>query len=49
VVPNATPLTKGIEGKLPLLVTHREQLRRMIQNMPPRYQPGFSQFIREGF
>jgi hypothetical protein len=42
-----TPITTGIEGKLPMLVTHREPLRRMTRDMPPRFQAGFSQFIRE--
>jgi len=42
-----TPVTRGIEGKVPFLTTHREPLRRMQRDMPPRFQPGFSQFIRE--
>jgi hypothetical protein len=41
------PITRGIEGRLPFLVTHREPLRRVIFNMPPRFQTSFEKFIRE--
>jgi hypothetical protein len=43
------PLTTGIEGKLPLLVMHREKLRRISDDLPPRFQPHFHYFLREGF
>jgi hypothetical protein len=42
-----TPVSRGIEAKVPFLVTQREPLRRVIRDMPPRFQTGFSQFIRE--
>jgi len=41
-----TSLTQGIEQKLPFLVTHRDELRRIISNMPPRFQPHFHLFLR---
>jgi hypothetical protein len=42
-----TPVTRGIEGKMAFLTTQPEPLRRVIHDMPPRFQTGFSQFIRE--
>lgn len=40
-------VTRGIEGRLPLLVAHREALRRVILNMPPRFQTSFEKFVSE--
>ncbi|MBN9041216.1 MAG: hypothetical protein BGP05_06165 [Rhizobiales bacterium 62-47] len=40
------PVTRGIEKKLPFLVTHREQLRRIYDDMPPRLKPHFHFFTR---
>ncbi|PZO01319.1 MAG: hypothetical protein DCF30_07565 [Hyphomicrobiales bacterium] len=42
-----TPLTHGIEQRVPFLVSQRDQLRRVNRDMPPRYQTEFSQFLRE--
>lgn len=42
-----TPITKGIKRQVPFLVSHREQLRNVQQNMPPRFQTGFLQFVHE--
>ncbi len=44
---SGTPVTRGIEGKVPFLTTHREPLRRVSRDMPPRFQTEFGQFIRE--
>jgi hypothetical protein len=44
---SGTPVTRGIEGKMPFLTTHREPLRRVMRDMPPRFQTEFGQFIRE--
>jgi hypothetical protein len=43
------PITRGIEQRLPLLVTHREKLRRIRDDLPARFQPHFHFFVREGF
>lgn len=40
------PITRGIEKKMPMLVTHRDLLRRIIDDMPPRFQPHFHYFTR---
>jgi hypothetical protein len=32
-----TSLTQGLEQKLPFLVTHRDELRRMMRDMPPAF------------
>ncbi|WP_332684970.1 hypothetical protein [Bosea sp. (in: a-proteobacteria)] len=45
---SGTPVSKGIEQRIPLLISHRKQLRNVISNMPPRYQAEFSQFLRGG-
>lgn len=42
-----TPITHGIEQQIPFLVSHREQLRNVQRNMPPRFQTGFMQFVHE--
>jgi hypothetical protein len=42
-----TPVTRGIEGKVPFLTTQREPLRRVTRDMPPRFQTEYHQFIRE--
>jgi hypothetical protein len=44
---SGTPVTRGIEGKMAFLTTHREPLRRVSRDMPPRFQTEFGQFIRE--
>ena len=44
---SGTPVTRGIEGKVAFLTTHREPLRRVSRDMPPRFQTEFWQFIRE--
>jgi hypothetical protein len=40
------PVTRGIERKLPLLITHRAELRKISRDMPPRFQPQFHLFER---
>jgi hypothetical protein len=47
MAPKDTPVTRGIEKRFPFLVTHREKLRRIQSDMPPRFQPHFHYFIRE--
>uniref|UniRef100_Q07TT5 Uncharacterized protein n=1 Tax=Rhodopseudomonas palustris (strain BisA53) TaxID=316055 RepID=Q07TT5_RHOP5 len=39
-------VTRGVEDKLPFLVSHREELRRLMDDMPPRFQPHFFLFKR---
>ncbi|HRK20067.1 MAG TPA: hypothetical protein PK970_14015 [Hyphomicrobiaceae bacterium] len=39
-----TPITRGIEKRLPFLVAHREELRRVQSDMPPRFQPRYGYF-----
>ncbi len=41
------PVTRGIERRVPFLVSQREPLRRVSRDMPPRFQTEFSQFLRE--
>jgi len=40
------PVTRGIEAKLPFLISERESLRRIIDDMPPRFQPHYYLFER---
>lgn len=40
------PVTRRIEKKLPFLVSHREELWRLMDDMPPRFQPHFFLFTR---
>jgi hypothetical protein len=42
-----TSVTHQIEQKIPFLLTHREQLRRIINDMPPRFQPHYHYFRRD--
>jgi len=42
-----TPVTRGIEKRLPFVATHRDELRRIQSDMPPRFQPQFHVFRRE--
>lgn len=44
---SGTPITTGIEAQVPFLVTHRQELSNVTQNMPPRYQASLSQFIQQ--
>lgn len=44
---SGTPITTGIEARIPFLVTHRKELENVIRNMPPRYQLGLSQFFQQ--
>ncbi|GEC17148.1 hypothetical protein [Nitrobacter winogradskyi] len=39
-------VTRGIERSLPFLVTHRKTLKRLIDDMPPRFQPHYFLFTR---
>lgn len=41
------PLSHSIAQRIPFLLTHRETLRRVDRDMPPRFQTSFGQFIRE--
>jgi hypothetical protein len=40
------PITRGIETHLPFLVTQRDRLRRLIDDLPPRFQPHYHLFTR---
>jgi hypothetical protein len=40
-------LTQQIEQKIPFLITHRDQLRRLIDSTPSRFQPHYGYFKRE--
>jgi hypothetical protein len=40
------PVTKGIEQKMPMLTTHKDEMRRVNDDMPPRFQPHFEYFVR---
>lgn len=44
--PLSKPVTRGIEKQVPFLITHREQIRRLDSDMPPRFQPHFHFFTR---
>lgn len=44
---SGTPVSKGVEQRIPFLISYRKQLRNTIRDMPPRYQAEFSQFSRE--
>ena len=41
------PITRSIEGQLPFLRTHREEIRNIITDMPPRWLPHFHYFTRD--
>jgi hypothetical protein len=41
-----TQVIRGIERSLPFLATHREKLERLIDDMPPRFQPHYFLFTR---
>lgn len=41
------PVTRGIEQRIPFLVSQREPLRRVSRDMPPRFQTEFGQLLRE--
>ena len=43
---SGTQMTRVIERSLPFLVTHREKLKRLIDDMPPRFQPHYFLFTR---
>ncbi len=42
-----TPVTWGIESKIPFLTTHRTALSSVTRDLPARYQTEFWQFIRD--
>jgi hypothetical protein len=42
-----TPVTRGIESKIPFLTAYRAQLRHVMRDMPPRFQTELWQFIRD--
>jgi hypothetical protein len=44
--PLGEPVTRGIETKLPFLVSQKDSLRRIIDDMPPRFQPHYHLFER---
>lgn len=44
--PLGEPVTKGIERRLPFLVSHRDELWRVVLDMPPRLQPRWDMFKR---
>jgi hypothetical protein len=40
-------VTRAIEQQMPMLTTHRDEIRRIIDDMPPRFQPHFHYFSRK--
>jgi hypothetical protein len=40
------PVTRGIERSMPFLITHRDKLQRLIDDMPPRFLPHYFLFKR---
>lgn len=40
------PITRGIETRLPFLVTRRDRLRNLIDDVSPRFQPHYHLFKR---
>ena len=44
--PLGEPVTRNIEKRLPFLASHKEELRRIMLDMPPRLQPRQDIFLR---
>jgi hypothetical protein len=42
-----TPVTHGIEQKIPFLLSHREELHRLIDDAPKPFQPHYHYFKRD--